>query len=74
MEPGSPALQADSLSSEPPGKPIFRKILQNSLAVQWLELWAFTAEGPGLIPHRGTKIPQIVQRSQKEKDAYTHIG
>ena len=28
----------------------------NSLAVQWLVLYAFTAEGPGSIPGWGTKI------------------
>ena len=27
IEPGPPALQADSLQSEPPGKPIFRVVL-----------------------------------------------
>ena len=29
-----------------------------SLTVQWLGLLTFTAEGPGSIPGRGTKIPQ----------------
>ena len=37
----------------------------NSLAVQWLGLRAFTAEGTGSIPGRGVKIPQAVQHSQK---------
>ena len=37
----------------------------NSLAVQWLGLCALTAEGPGSIPDRGTKIPQAVRHSQK---------
>ena len=32
----------------------------NSLAVQWLGLRTLTAEGPGLIAGRGTKIPQAV--------------
>ena len=32
----------------------------NPLAVQWLELRAFTAKGPGLIPGQGTKIPHAV--------------
>jgi hypothetical protein len=27
------------------------------LVIQWLRLQAFTAEGPGSIPGRGTKIP-----------------
>ena len=31
MDPGSPALQADSLLSEPPGKPYLFVALQNSL-------------------------------------------
>ena len=37
-----------------------RMYIENSLAVQWLGLCAFTAEGPGLIPGWGIKIPQIV--------------
>ena len=41
--------------------------------VQWLRLCAFSPEGPGLIPHRGTggsweepasKLTQVVGRSQ----------
>ena len=39
----------------------------NSLVVQWLGLGAFTAEGPGLIPGQGTKIPQVTQHGQKKK-------
>ena len=31
---------------------------RHSLAVQWLGLGAFTAEGPGSIPGRGAEIPQ----------------
>ena len=34
---------------------------------QWLGLRTFTAEGPGSIPGRGTKIPQATQCSQKKK-------
>ena len=30
----------------------------NSLAVQWLRLSAFIAEGPGSIPGQGTRIPK----------------
>ena len=41
--------------------------LGNTLMVQWLGLRAFTPEGPGLIPGRGTKIPQATQHGQKEK-------
>ena len=33
----------------------------NSLAVQWLGLLSFTAEGQGSIPGWGTKIPQAMQ-------------
>ena len=39
----------------------------NSLAVQWLGLCVFTAEGPGSIPGRGSKIPKAMQGSQKKK-------
>ena len=39
----------------------------NSLVVQWLGLCAFTAEDPGSIPVRGTKILQAVQHGQKTK-------
>ena len=42
-------------------------LLGNSLAVQWLELCTFTAEGIGSISDRGTKIPQAVWHSQKKK-------
>ena len=38
-----------------------------SLVVQWLELQASTAEGTGLIPGRGSKIPQAARCSQKTK-------
>ena len=31
--------------------------------VQWLGLCAFTAEGSGLIPGQGTKIPQVAQHA-----------
>ena len=35
--------------------------------VQWLGLHTFTAEGVGLIPGWGTKIPQAVQPGKKKK-------
>ena len=38
----------------------------NSLVVQWLGLCAFTAEGVGLIPGRGTKISQPAHRAAKK--------
>ena len=41
------------------------QIVGNSLAVQRLGLLAFTAEGAGLIPGRGTKIPQAAWHGQK---------
>ena len=37
------------------------------LDIQWLGLHAFTAEGMGLIPGWGTKIPQAVWYSKKKK-------
>ena len=40
----------------------------NSLAVQWLGLGAFTAEGAGSIPGRGTKIPPAVWCGQKNRN------
>ena len=39
----------------------------NSPALQWLGLCAFTAEGMGSIPGRGTKIPQDMHQGQKLK-------
>ena len=47
-----------SLSSVSTGE---LKKRRNSLVVQWLGLHTFTAEGPGLIPSRGTKIPQATR-------------
>jgi len=41
---------------------------ENSLAVQWLGLHAFTAEVSGLIHGQGTKIPQAVWHGQKKKE------
>ena len=35
--------------------------------VQWLELCVLTAEGPGSIPGRGTKILQAMWHNQKKK-------
>ena len=53
------------------GKLLFRNILSgNSLVVQWLGLCAFTAVGPGLIPGRGTEIPQATRNGQKEKKKF----
>lgn len=38
----------------------------NFLVVQLLGLHAFTAEGLGLIPSRGSKIPQTAWRGQNK--------
>ena len=41
MEPGSPALQADSLLSEPPGKSIFSWLglaIKKKVTTQWMAL------------------------------------
>ena len=38
--------------------------LGTPLAVQWLGLYAFTAEGTGSIPGRGIKIPQVALSPQ----------
>ena len=35
------------------------------MAVQWLGLCAFTAEGLGSIPGQGTKIPQAKKKEKK---------
>ena len=48
---------------DPP--PFKRWSLGNSLAVQWLGLWASTTGGTGSIPGRGTKIPHAARQSQK---------
>ena len=37
-----------------------------SLVVQWLGLCTFSAEGQGLIPGGGIKIPQVMQCSQNK--------
>ena len=44
-----------------------------SLAVQWLELHASTAGGAGLIPVRGTKIPQATRHNQLKKKKKTPV-
>ena len=45
-----------------------KKLLRgNSLAIQWLGLHAFTAEGADSIPGWETKIPQAAQQGQKMK-------
>ena len=48
-----------------------RRAPGNSLAVQWLGLRASTSGGTGLIPGRGTKIPQAARLGQKKKSVPT---
>ena len=43
-------------------------VLRNSLAVQWLRLHVFAAEGPGSIPGWGTKIPQAHGEARKKSE------
>ena len=43
----------------------------NSLAVQWLGLCAFTAEGLGSIPGWETKFLQATRHSQKKKKRWS---
>ena len=43
----------------------------NSLAVQWLGLCAFTANGVGSVPAQGTMIPQAALHGQKKKKIAT---
>ena len=45
----------------------------NSLVVQWLGLWAFTAEGPGSIPGWGTKILKAVKYGGGKKNRYVYM-
>ena len=40
----------------------------NFLMVQWLRPRTFTAEGPGLIPSRGTGSPQATQCGQQQQN------
>ena len=49
--------------------------LWNSLAVQWLELGAFCAEGLGSIPGQGTKISQASRPKKKRyKLSFIHLA
>ena len=43
-----------------------KKKRKTSLVVQWLRLYAFTAEGPGSIPVQGTRILQAAGCGQKK--------
>ena len=46
----------------------------NSLALQWLGLRAFTREGSGLIPGRGTKIPQAAPKNKQQQQKPQNYG
>ena len=51
-------------------------LTENSLAVQWLGLYIFTAEGVSLIPGWGTKILQVVwfdQNKTKQKPSIQSV-
>ena len=45
-----------------------------SLAVQWLEHHAFTAEGMSSVPGQGTKILQVVQHSPKKSTNWDQLS
>lgn len=42
-------------------------IFGNTMVVQWLELYAFTAEDLGSVCRQGTKIPQAIWYSRRKK-------
>ena len=46
-------------------KKIKKMYIGNSLAVQWLGLGTFTAEGLGSVPGRGTKILHVAKKKKK---------
>ena len=50
----SPALQADSLSAEPPGKPIFHMVV-----CVWKSQSPSSSHSPGILPHDHISIPYI---------------
>ena len=56
------------IMKEQPDSPLKNnKKFGNSLAVQWLGLYASTAGGPGSIPGQGTKIPRAMWNAKKMK-------
>ena len=46
----------------------------NSLAVQWLGFWAFTAGSPSWIVGGGTNIPQVMQHNPPPKKTHLDLG
>ena len=47
--------------------------LGTSLVVQWLRLHSLSAEGTGLIPSQGTKIPHTKWHDQKKRNLYLNF-
>ena len=45
-----------------------------SLVVQWIRLWASTAEGMGSIPGQRTKIPHATQPKKKKRKIFNKIN
>ena len=61
---GLPATETELASN----KILIRRVANgNSLGVHWLGVLSFSAEGLGLTPVQGTKIPQVMQLGQGEK-------
>ena len=62
IEPGSPALQADALTSEP--QLIKRKSFRTALVGKWLGLCVHNAGNTGSNPGQGTEILDAMQHGQ----------
>ena len=63
IEPRSPALQADALSSEPPGKPFYFSRLQFSSVQSLSHVWLFAT--PWIAAHQASLSITISQSSLK---------
>ena len=66
IEPGSPALQADALTSEPPGKPVNKYYLKKTKSKRFLggpvvKTLPSNIRVVGLNPSQEAKIPHISQ-------------
>ena len=78
MEPRSPTLQADSLTSEPPGKPTYLlpqgKSLQLSMATLGFGLpqWLSGKESPAMQETLETWVWSLGQEDPLEKEMATH--
>ena len=53
--------------------PVLKKLLETSLAAQWLRLHAFIAVGAGSNPGWGAKIPDAEQHDQKKKKNHAKL-